>query len=112
MFHVVIIKVNVDRSSSYLRYVGNMKYESHAYLIGIMSKISNISNIEISGLRYQLRYRLKVVLYYCFEDFIILMIDALNDPIKHLPIKNETLWNEYVKNIVFRIKIPHKGSLL
>ena len=25
MFHVVIIKVNVDRSSSYLRYVGNMK---------------------------------------------------------------------------------------
>ena len=56
-------------------------------------RILQTSNIEISFLRYQLRYRFKVVLYVCSEDFMILMIDVQTDPIKHLPIKNDSPWD-------------------
>ena len=108
------------------------KHENHAYLLvlclryqlglvnkpNILYRFENIqkywygilqkSNIEISELRYQLRYQFKVVLYYSSEDFIILMIDFQTDPIKHLPIIKETLWNEYVINIGFRFKISYR----
>ena len=38
----------------------------------------------------------------------ILMIDIQPDPIKHLPIKNETPWNKYVENIGFLFKISYR----
>ena len=60
--------------------------------------------IEISELRYQLRYRLKVVLHAFSEDFMIIMIDVQTDPIKHLPIKNDTPWDEYVNKYRFPIQ--------
>ena len=48
------------------------------------------------------------LLYNCSEDFIILIIDVQTDPIKHLPIKNETPWNEYVENVGFHFKISYR----
>ena len=55
------------------------------------------------------KYRiLKYRNYNCSKNFIILMRDVYTDPIKHLPIKNETPWNEYGKNIGFRFKISYQ----
>ena len=103
-------------------------HENHAYLLvlclryqlglvnkpNILYRFENIqkywngilqtSNIEMSEFR--------VVLYYCSENFIILMIDVQTDPIKHRPIKNETLWNEYVENIGYRFKISDQFYIL
>ena len=70
--------------------------------------ILQTSNIEISELQYQLRYRFKVVLYYSYEDFIIHMIVVQTDSSKHNPIKNITPWNNNVKNIGLRFKISRR----
>ena len=59
------------------------------------------SNIEISGVRYQLQYQFKMVLLVqrLYDSDDILMIDLQPDPIQHLSIK-KTMRNKYIENIV------------